>query len=80
MLGVFSPTLRDTNQATGAFLALTRDLKRVVKFLPSEIVRSFDFLAPANGETDWRIVIGTSHRLLSTPPAMAMTFGAIKRS
>lgn len=47
-----------------ALRELTRAIKEPLKLRPSEVVRSVEFLPPENGEPNWRVVIGTSHRLL----------------
>jgi hypothetical protein len=54
-LGVsFSASLKD----------LSVTLHSVLKFRPVELIRAYQFLEPAKDGDSWRIVLGTSHRLL----------------
>lgn len=62
-LGVSAPKLRDpiTLYTTDP---LTAGLRDVLKFRPTETVRSYRYLPPAGDGKNWRVVLGTSHRLL----------------
>jgi WD40 repeat protein len=45
-------------------LDLTKTLKAPLKLRPPENIRSFEFLPPENPNDGWRVLLGTSHRLI----------------